>query len=195
MLNTREKKLQVMYSEDEKDKFKKIANLFTEAEFLEKELEIESASYFQPSINELRYAGKHISLYLVSQENSAYEKAISHILRAIYDARDMLILLYLEKINDFEKLYKSISITSCIANWAQVRTKVNKIKRLSSNPEFKNNRKEFDETYNELKDIWDLLEAAVPELDKQQNSNKKNLVITIISIIVAILSAVIAVLK
>ncbi len=72
---------------------------------------------------------------------------------------------------------------------------MNKIKRLSSNPEFKNNRKEFDETYNELKDIWDLLEAAIPELDKQQNSNKKNLVIAIISIIVAIFSVVVAFLK
>jgi len=195
MLNEREKKLQAMYSEQEIDKFKKFANLFTETEFLEKELEIESGSYFQPSINELRYAGKHISLYLVSQENSDYEKAISHILRAIYDARDMLILLYLEKINTFEKVYKSISITSCIANWAQVRAEVNKIKKLSSNPEFKNNRKEFDETYKALKDIWNLLEAAIPELDKQQNSSKKNLVITVISIIIAIISAVIAVLK
>jgi len=195
MLNVREKKLQAMCSEQEIDKFKKFANLFTEAEFLEKELEIEAASYFQPSINELRYAGKHISLYLVNQENSAYEKAISHTLRAIYDARDMLILLYLEKINNFEKLYKSISITSCITNWAQVRAEVNKIKKLSANPEFKNNRKEFDETYNALKDIWNLLEAAVPELDKQQNSNRKSLTITIISIIVAILSAIIAILK
>ncbi|MDR2555188.1 MAG: hypothetical protein LBC64_07135 [Fibromonadaceae bacterium] len=195
MLNAREKKLQVMYSEDEKDKFKKFADLFTEAEFLEKELEIESASYFQPSINELRYAGKHISLYLVNQENSAYEKAISHTLRAIYDARDMLILLYLEKINNFEKLYKSISITNCIANWAQLRAKVNKIKKLSSNPEFKNNREEFDKTYNELKDIWGLLEAAVPELDKQQNSNRKSLIVTIVSVIVAIFSMVIAFFK
>jgi len=184
-----------MYSEQEIDKFKKFANLFTEAESLEKELEIESASYFQPSINELRYAGKHISLYLVNQENSDYEKAISHTLRAIYDARDMLILLYLEKINNFEKLYKSISITSCITNWAQVRAEVNKIKKLSANPEFKNNRKEFDETYKALKDIWNLLEAAIPELDKQQNSNKKNLAITVISIIVAILSAATAILK
>lgn len=91
-----------MYSEQENDKYRKFAKLFAEAELLEKELEIEVSSYFQPSINELRYAGKHISIYLVTHEQNDYEKAISHVLRAVYDARDMLMLLYLEKINDFE---------------------------------------------------------------------------------------------
>jgi DNA polymerase III psi subunit len=184
-----------MYSEQENDRFKEFANLFTEAERLEKELEIESSSYFHPSINELRYAGKHISHYLVSRENSAYDKAVSHVLRAIYDARDMLLLLNLEKINIFEKTYKSISIVASISNWAQIRARINRIKKLSSNPDFKNNRKEFDDIYNELKNIWELLEAAVPELDKQRNFNKKSFIITIVSMIVAIASAIIAFFK
>jgi len=184
-----------MYSEQEMDKFKKFADLFTEAEFLEKELEVESSSYFQPSINELRYAGKHISQYLVKRENIDYERAMSHVLRAVYDARDMLMLLRLEKINDFEKLYKSVSITICLTNWAYIRAEVNKIKKLASNPEFRNNRKEFDEACKSLRDIWALLEAAIPELDKLRNSNKKNLVIAIISVIIAIFSVVVAILK
>ena len=41
-----------MYSDNETDKFQNLKKLFDEAEFLEKELEIESSAYFQPSVNE-----------------------------------------------------------------------------------------------------------------------------------------------
>jgi hypothetical protein len=185
-----------MYSDNEADKFQNLKKLFDEAEFLEKELEIESSAYFQPSVNELRYAGRHLLQYLVNKKEDDYEESKAHILRAIYDARDMLLLLYYEKIKEFEKSYKSVSISSSIANWVQIRVKLNKIKTLSADPEFKNkNREEFDKTYNEVKDIWTLMDAAIPELDKQLNSSRKNTIITIVSIAVAIISAIIAFLK
>ena len=56
-----------MYSDNEADKFQNLKNLFDEAEFLEKELEIESSAYFHPSVNELRYAGRHLLQYLLNK--------------------------------------------------------------------------------------------------------------------------------
>jgi len=185
-----------MYCDDSRDKFQKLKDLFDEAEFLEKELELESSAYFQPSVNELRYAGRHLLNYLVNEKDNDYEEAEVHILRAIYDARDMLLLLYYEKINEFEKFYKSVSISNSITNWAQIRARLNKIKMLSADPEFKNrDRGKFDKTYNEVKDIWILMDAAIPELDKQLNSSRKNTIITVISVAVAIVSAILAFLK
>ncbi|MCL2207642.1 MAG: hypothetical protein FWB90_06045 [Fibromonadales bacterium] len=163
---------------------------------MEKELEIESSAYFQPSVNELRYAARHLLNYLVNNKDVDYEESKAHILRAIYDARDMLLLLYYEKINEFEKFYKSVSISNSIANWVQIRARLNKIKMLSADPEFKNNnREEFDRTYNEVKDIWTLIDAAIPELDKQLSLSRKNKIITITSMTIAIISAIIAFLK
>ncbi|MDR0516416.1 MAG: hypothetical protein LBH25_05155 [Fibromonadaceae bacterium] len=185
-----------MYSSDEADKFQNLKNLFDEAEFLEKELEIESSAYFQPSVNELRYAGRHLLQYLVSKKEEDYEESKVHILRAIYDARDMLLLLYYEKIKEFEKSYKSVSISSSITNWVQIRARLNKTKMLSADPEFKNkNREEFDKIYNEVKNIWTLMDAAIPELDKQLNTFRRNTIITAISVAVAIISAILAFLK
>lgn len=196
MLNARGKKSQAMYSDNEVNKIKNLKKLFDEAEFLEKELEIESSAYFQPSVNELRYAARHLLNYLVNSKDLDYDESKVHILRAIYDARDMLLLLYYEKINEFEKVYRSVSISSSIANWVQIRARLNKIKTLSADPEFKNNnREEFDKTYNEVKDIWTLIDAAIPELNKQLNSSRKSTIITAISVTVAIVSAIIAFLK
>jgi hypothetical protein len=185
-----------MCFDNEAGKFQNLKKLFDEAEFLEKELEIESSAYFQPSVNELRYAGRHLLQYLIGKKDDDYDESKAHISRAIYDARDMLLLLYYDKIKEFEKSYKSVSISNSIANWIQVRARLNKIKTLSADPEFKNkNREEFDKTYNEVKDIWALMDAAVPELDKQLNSSKKNAAVTVISVAVAIISAIIAFLK
>jgi hypothetical protein len=185
-----------MCSDNELNKFQDLLALFNEAESLEKELEIESSAYFQPSVNELRYACRHLLLYLANKKGEDYDESKVHILRAIYDARDMLILLHYEKINEFEKAYKSVSISSSITNWAQIRARLNKIKMLSADPEFKNkNREEFDKTYNEVKDIWALMDAAIPELDKQLNLSRKKTIITTISVAIAIISLVIAFLK
>jgi hypothetical protein len=133
---------------------------------------------------------------LLTKKEEDYDESKAHILRAIYDARDMSLLLLYEKIKEFEKFYKSISISNSITNWVQIRAKLNKIKMLSADPEFKNkNREEFDKTYNEVKDIWALMDAAIPELDKQRNSSRRNTVITAVSVMIAVISAIIAFLK
>jgi hypothetical protein len=100
-----------MTNEEKQEKFKTIQNLFKVAEQKIKEIERFEGSLFIPSVNQLRYVGYHLIKALCSEDEDSFkveiDKAENHCHRAIYDAHELGILFYLEKIKIFQENYKN----------------------------------------------------------------------------------------
>ncbi len=103
------------------NKYKELHDLFALAEKKIKRVEqINHEGLSIPSVNQLRYAGRHCLDSLVSDdeevENNIYE-AKDHCKRAIYDAMEIGIVTILEKIQIFNKDYKYITITDVLPDY------------------------------------------------------------------------------
>lgn len=62
---------------------------------------------FTPSVNELRYAGKHLVDFLEKGNTDSVNRGIAHCLRAEFDAYDCAIQFLLTECRDFHRLAQS----------------------------------------------------------------------------------------
>lgn len=93
------------------DTFKELYDLFRKAELALKEVEELEKELNVPSLNQLRYAGKHLLDFLGgkdAQNEEELQKAKRHIQRAIYDAYEAGILGILEYIDKFHNRYGAL---------------------------------------------------------------------------------------
>ena len=187
MLKRKGKEFRDMCSSKEKD----LSVLLDEAERAMKKIEIKTGKFFSPSLNEIRYSFIHYLKYQNEKNEDDYLRAKNHILRAIYDAKDAMLMGMLDNIYDFEKAYKSVSICSVIPNWVDINSKLNDIRECLSDKNFKNRYAEFDEAHNYLENLVKTINAAIPELDKIRRNDfwcNPFLVATITAVITALIS-------
>ncbi|MDO5580662.1 MAG: hypothetical protein Q4G69_05975 [Planctomycetia bacterium] len=123
-------------NEEEKDLLNDFADSFKEAEEFIKKAEVDTknrytagivkiSGVFLPAIDELRYAGCHISRYIQQKSKKQPKKelkdeltkAIEHCKRAKFDAIDCIIQFYLQECAQFQNDYKGITIGDIIPDY------------------------------------------------------------------------------
>jgi len=101
--------------------------LFAEAEAAIKEVELEQAELIIPAVNELRYAGYHISKYINYPEaKDEIDRAIGHCKRARYDAYEAGIIYYHREFLKFQNDYKTVVITASLPDYLKYCREMNR---------------------------------------------------------------------
>ncbi|MBR2695288.1 MAG: hypothetical protein IKE69_13880 [Thermoguttaceae bacterium] len=150
---------------------------------------------FVPAVNELRYAGWHIAKYIDEKDPSSIGKAVSHCLRAEYDAYDCGIQFFLGECRSFQIDYKRIPISSVIPGYNDIVVKLNQI---AQNPATRDNAANRvvslkKEEFESLADIYTVFQAARDELNKIGKNNSRKNFWLVLSVAVSVVSAVAAV--
>ncbi|MCC6598083.1 MAG: hypothetical protein IT559_04780 [Alphaproteobacteria bacterium] len=91
-------------------------DLFNKAEAAIKKIEHEEGLDF-PSVNQLRYVGRHLIDFLNNNDVEELRKAKRHCKRAIYDANDIGIQFYIEDIDLFKDDYKDVVIQDVLTKY------------------------------------------------------------------------------
>jgi len=181
-----------MYKDFEKH-YKSILKWYSKAEKTLKEIEhLNGEGLHIPTINELRYAGRHIIDAINSTDKNAVfddlKEAENHCVRALYDVCEVGILFYFEKIRLFDQSYKFMNVSSVFPGY------INDKKRLSEIQEYisTHTRKDFinDEFkkllgyLKEIKDIYKSFEVCTIELDRKSRAWKIGFIIPLIGVII-----------
>jgi ADP-dependent phosphofructokinase/glucokinase len=143
--------------------------IFKEAETNIKlaELDGNCQGFSMPAINELRYAFKHLTIYLKDSKIEEFTECKAHVKRATCDALEMRILTGLERIKRFDSRYRFVSISPIIPNWIDLRRKLEKAKELlASGDESKERIAMLKEALENVKDVLEITEIAKSELNK-----------------------------
>jgi len=152
-----------------KDEIDELNELFKEAEANIKlaELDGNGQGFSLPAINELRYALKHLTIYLKDAKTEEFTECKAHIKRSICDALEMRILVSLEQVRRFDSRYRFVSIFPIIPNWIDLRRKLEKAKELlASGDESKERIIMLKEALCNVKEILEVMEIAKSELNK-----------------------------
>lgn len=84
-----------------KEEISVINQLFLEAEKSIKDCENITNELPQGAVNELRYAGKHLTKFLLEEDKEELNKFYRHCKRAQYDAQELSILMLKTKIDNY----------------------------------------------------------------------------------------------
>ncbi len=182
-----------LMSEVEKQ-LNELAKQFERAEQAIKHIEVfELEGVVVPAINELRYAGKHLS-QAVTTENEEKKielisKAISHAKRAEYDSYDAGILFCIKMCADFDTYYKNVVISSIYPNFNTDKRTINKIKKEIAQEDRTRKEEYFDrkkQQFTQLSTIYEEWDSCKDELNKLITQQKKQNIISYLGWIIAI---------
>ncbi len=104
-------------------KIQKVRHEFASAERLAKRVEEFRDEAAIPAINELRYAGYHLSIFLdqlargAPPDDDELSAAERHCMRASYEAGEAGILAALAEIDVFKQDYRMVPITDVVPHW------------------------------------------------------------------------------
>ncbi len=170
---------------------------FKKAEQAVKEVEYIHVELTMPAVNELRYAGYHISNFL---ENPAVtdelDRAIGHCKRAIYDAYEASILYHIKEFRAFNSDYSTVVVSEVIADYNEIHYKVTSILDFIRGIDKETKDEHYSackQHHNELKEIIKRLGSAREELNKKIRFERKKSFISIITTVVAIFSLIVAI--
>lgn len=169
--------------------FKKAEKAVKEVEYIHAELTI-------PAVNELRYAGYHISNFL---ENTGLtdelKRAVGHCKRAIYDAYEASILFHIKEFRAFREDYRSVVISDVLADYSELHYRVSGILEFFQSIDKETKDEHYAacrEHHLELKEIMKKLDSAREELNKKILNERKKSFIAISGTAAAFLAAIIA---
>ena len=169
--------------------FKKAEKAVKEVEYIHLELTV-------PAVNELRYAGYHVSNYLENTEiTDELTRAVGHCKRAIYDAYEASILYHIKEFRDFNSDYATVVISEVLADYNNLHYKVASILTFlqSIDKDTKDEHYADCKRYHlELRDIITKLNSAREELNKKIRIERKRSFLAITGTALAVLSVVIA---
>ncbi len=169
---------------------------FQKAEKAVKEVEYIHLELTVPAVNELRYAGYHVSNYLENTERTdELNRAVGHCKRAIYDAYEASILYNIKGFRAFKRDYASVVVSEVLADYNDLHYKVTTILKFvqSVDKEAKDQHYAVCSQYHdELKDIIEKLDSARDELNKKIRIERNKSFYVIIGTVIAFLSAIIA---
>ena len=101
---------------------------FKKAEKAVKEVEYIHTELTMPAVNELRYAGYHVSNYLENTElTDELNRAVGHCKRAIYDAYEASILYNIKEFRAFKEDYGKVVISEVLADYSELHFRVTSI--------------------------------------------------------------------
>ena len=190
------------------ERYKDLFDLFDKAEKIIKKIEfLKQYGLNIPSVNQLRYAGRHILESLITEDINTIKgnihEAKDHCKRAIYDALEIGILHYLGKIRIFVEDYKDFPISTVIPTYVEKLARVNEIQKYIENSS-RSNISDTDETERvlfEIKQIAEFLDVARQELNTAIKIENEKIIredrfatYRLIAIIIAALSILIGVL-
>ena len=169
---------------------------FQKAEKAVKEVEYIHLELTVPAVNELRYAGYHVSNYLENTERiDELTRAVGHCKRAIYDAYEASILYNIKGFRAFKGDYATLVISEVLADYNDLHFKVATILKFvqSVDKETKDQHYAVCKQYHqELNEIIEKLDSAREELNKKIRIERNKSFYVIIGTVVAVLSTIIA---
>jgi len=163
---------------------------FKLAEKAIKTIEVYHDDLVIPAVNQLRYAGFHLTKYLVNQEDGTQlPKAAFHCERATYDALETGLTYLAEQFQTFEDDYRDVQIVPHVQEFHEFKREYLEIQAFviehSNNEARKNHTDECFGHYERLKEIVEYLDLARDELnkekDKQRTSSRRFQVVAIIA--------------
>lgn len=178
---------------------------FEQAEKLTKEVEEFCDEVAIPAINELRYAGYHLSVALVDDLTSPDQeliKATNHCRRATYDAASAGIGAAMLSIDEFAEEYRVLAISDVIDGWTAKKAKVNQIRDMIPTGRTTEADKDRDyhhqaEAFRNLKEIYRELDAGRDDLNRKIEDQVRqsrrfvtNIAITVILGLAGIITAI-----
>lgn len=156
-----------------------------------------------PAINEMRYAGYHLSVAVDENgcitDGAELLKAVRHYERATYEAAEAGIMHALAQIGEFKEIYKRVTISDIIPDWVsclvrcgEAQEKVGAERETGDGQilDHELHQKRFDDLVTIVKKC----DAARDELNKKINENvreSRNFIITAIIGVLAILATII----
>jgi len=148
-----------------------VATLFNKAEKALKKVERIHADLIIPSINELRYAGCHLTRHIQSPvDHSELIQAANHCKRAMYDCYEAGIYHFLNSVNLFQKDYRNIVISDVMPEWITLKVRISEIKTFFSDVDTEKREALFlqcEQYFNELGIILGKLDSAREDLNKK----------------------------
>lgn len=181
-----------------------LAALFHEAEREIKRLEHLVDKLPIPSINELRYAGHHLSrAWQARQREDAsachdeLDRATKHCKRAIYDAHEIGIQHHLLRIKQFQEDYRKTVISNVVHGYHDMRRDVNEANRFIAEiaDQFRGDRDGYYEKcshhFEAAGRIADTLEAARDDLNAKIRQDRWKVFGSLAAIAATLLAAVI----
>lgn len=160
-----------------------LARLFKIAEDKIKLVENLNLELSIPAINELRYAGYHITRFIAAETveaaNEEFGKAEKHCKRAIYDAAEAGVTFQLEMIKTFQTDFRNVRIATVIPNYPEMRKQINAARDLVVAPRSATERVAY---YEECSKHLEVLREAHKELESYredllqelQNNNRNS---------------------
>lgn len=143
-----------------------LARLFKIAEDKIKLVENLNLELSIPAINELRYAGYHITRFIAAETieaaNEEFGKAEKHCKRAIYDAAEAGVTFQLEMIKTFQTDFRNVRIGTVIPNYPEMRKQINAARDLVVAPRSATERVAY---YEECSKHLEVLREAHKELE------------------------------
>jgi len=128
-----------------RDEIEEIERLFVKAEQKIKSIEHDGDGLDIPSINELRYAGRHLLTALKNNNLDELAKAKNHVKRALYDACEVLIISNLEEIKQFQNDYRLVTITDVVKDFTSLMIKAEAARQFIQNKDAESREDYYDE--------------------------------------------------
>lgn len=188
--------------------FQECSTLYCEAEKAIKSTEIKTLQGLSiPAVNQLRYAGQHITRISSLSDKKAIlqeiESAKSHSKRAIYEAYDAAFLHYFKEFRMFNEEFKAIPIIPSYPGYIEDKANLRRLMDDIATENRENGEKYVEQKERQLavvKDIANKCNDAREELNKQkfaERTNAKRFLITLImgggSLLIAIAALVVAI--
>lgn len=170
---------------------------YLDAEHAAKVVEQLDAKAIIPCINQLRYAGAHLSRFFVNNSGNHDEELDSykrHCKRAKFDAYEAGLIICLESFMAFQNDYKNIVITDVWVDYYDAcdsADKASEFLRDVNKEKIRDDQyKQCSETFESLKEIHKKIKVVRNELNKKIKKDRRIFVITIIGIVLTALGAV-----
>lgn len=195
--------MKLSFSDEELRFFKQIKEKFAAAEALAKRVEEFRDEAAIPALNELRYAGYHLSVYLgqvAAGETPDIEELRSaerHCMRAAYEAGEAGLLAGLSAVSQFRTEFQDVAITDVLKDWIEIQEFCHRLQDevLGRNRENGDDRLQDSTLYTDafvrLVEICRRLDLARDELNKkiaQMGEQTRRFLVTIVVGILAILA-------
>lgn len=180
-----------------------IAHRFAEAEVLLKQAERLSCELPIPLINELRYAGSHLSRYFLEKDTIRIEeeiaKAKNHCERVVFDAYEIMLNYYLDNFIHFGEQYAVTSLTDIIPDYLASRKTVREARDFVE----KHTRKEERVCYciqarehlEKLKTLWEVYDDAREEIFKKRKRERHQFLFALGGFLIAVAGVVVGLCK
>lgn len=158
------------------DKIEFIRDLYDQAEDALKEIEHE-AGLILPTVNQLRYCGRHLLDYFRNSKIDELDEACAHAKRAIYDAYDIAAQFYLKEVNDFLKDYKKVIFTDIVPDYRTILEDKSAAEDFlgSANSENNNREEQYPKLHQHLDNIKKharTLNLMRPEMNKKKEQQR-----------------------